>query len=1038
MHLRTSRTLALGLLALFAPAAVSAAVDPLFGSENTIGSLSRASNVAAGPLDGVAGSDVFADAESTGELVVALQQLGGTWSLADLPAPGAASRATELADLDGDGDLDLVYTDFSQGKLFWRANDLSNSGTFLAPVQVASYAGAQGTMAADIDGDTDLDLVLAGRVADAYEWLENVNGDGSSWSAHTIATSVNAAQAVWAADFDGDGDLDVAGGSSSASGTLTWYENASGDGSTWVGRVIASGRFNGVTAGDMDLDGDLDIVVQDTASGGRLVWFENGGDLTTWTAHVIGMGTGSDKGVQAMDLDFDGDLDVVGARIGFWFENPDDTAAGWPPHRYSTDTDIVDTGVEDIDEDGDLDIVAARLDAGTIAWWSNLTCSPADADADGDGVRDACDVCPGSDDKVDSDHDTVPDGCDVCPAGDDRVDNDGNTVPDACEGGASISISNFTANEGNSGTTAFTFTVTVTGTVPSFTVGYATQDQTASTADADYVAGSGTLTFAGSDGETQTITVQVNGDVKVESFETFLVQLDTPSNPAVTVAEAVGRGTIANDDITALSIDDPSVAEGDGGTSLLVFTVTSTAEVDGGFTIDYYTQDDTASIADGDYVSMTGTVAFTGAAGEQRTISIPVTGDTKVEADERVTCQLRNPSLVAVTVPDGTGHGTLLNDDTAALTTSTVSQAEGDSGTSIFTFTVTLDADVAGGVTVPYATADGTASAAGGDYVSASGSLSFAGTAGETRTLDVTVEGDSLVEADESFTVGLGMPSNPSVTASGGTGTILNDDSATIAIDDVSKPEGNAGTTDFVFTVTLAGDVAGGFTVPFSTTDGTAKTADADYAAATGTLTFAGTAGETRTIAVAVAGDTLVEDDETFTVTLGMPSDGNVTASDDSGLGTIHNDDSATIAIDDVAQVEGDAGTTDFVFTVTLAGDVAGGFTVPLRLGRWHRQDHGCGLCGGFGHADLRRHERRDSGDHGRRRWRHVGRGRRDLHRHPGHALQRERHGERRQRARNDPQRRQRHDRRRRRRAGRGQRRHDRLRLHRHAGRRRG
>ena len=207
--------------------------------------------------------------------------------------------------------------------------------------------------------------------------------------------------------------------------------------------------------------------------------------------------------------------------------------------------------------------------------------------------------------------------------------------------------------------------------------------------------------------------------------------------------------------------------------------------------------------------------------------------------------------------------------------------------------------EVAGGFTVPYGTIDGTAKTADADYAAATGTLTFAGTAGETQTITVAVAGDTLVEDDETFTVTLGMPSKANVTASddSGLGTIRNDDSATIAIDDVSKPEGNAGTTDFVFTVTLTGDVAGGFTVPYGSVDGTAETTDADYAAATGTLTFAGTNGETRTIAVAVAGDTVVESNETFTVDLGAPSLAAVTASDGSGLGTIQNDDESPLLV---------------------------------------------------------------------------------------------------------------------------------------------
>ncbi len=259
-----------------------------------------------------------------------------------------------------------------------------------------------------------------------------------------------------------------------------------------------------------------------------------------------------------------------------------------------------------------------------------------------------------------------------------------------------------------------------------------------------------------------------------------------------------------------------------------------------------------------------------------------------------------------------------------------MTQAEGNSGTTNFVFTVSLTGVVQGGFTVPFNTADGTATQPG-DYASNSGTLSFTGSASETKTITVAVVGDTVLEPNETFTVGLGTPSNAAVTVSdnSGLGTITNDDSASIAINDVTQAEGNSGTTNFVFTVSLTGAVQGGFTVPFSTANGTA-TQPGDYASNSGTLSFTGSASETKTITVAVVGDTVLEPNETFTVGLGTPSNAAVTVSDNSGLGTITNDDSASIAINDVTQAEGNSGTTNFVFTVSLTGAVQGGFTVPF------------------------------------------------------------------------------------------------------------
>ncbi|MEO1086965.1 MAG: VCBS repeat-containing protein [Acidobacteriota bacterium] len=400
--------------------------DAPFGGEQVIQVVAGVNNIAAGPLDPVDGADVFTGVGSSQTLSVALQDAGGTWTLQNL-TPGSPMRSVEIGDLDGDGDNDLVYGDFNGDAVYWRENDLDTTGAFLPRATVASSIGrVQGLDIADIDGDGALDVVVAGRNADGYFWIENVNGDAGTWTRRTIATSVNAAQVVVAADIDGDGDLDVAGGSSSGSGRLAWFENVNGDGSSWLDRTLVSGRIQAVEAGDLDLDGDIDLLVQETVVD-DILWFENtAGDGTAWTQRMISSFPAARNGLQARDLDFDGDLDVVGDPNGDWWENID-RATSWTRRSYSGATDVTDIAVVDVDVDGDLDIVAARSTAGQASWWANLTCSPGDADDDADGVRNGCDVCDGFDDRLDADGDLVPDGCDACPGFDDRVDldNDG-------------------------------------------------------------------------------------------------------------------------------------------------------------------------------------------------------------------------------------------------------------------------------------------------------------------------------------------------------------------------------------------------------------------------------------------------------------------------------------------------------------------------------------------------------------------------------------------------------------------------------------
>ena len=494
---------------------------------------------------------------------------------------------------------------------------------------------------------------------------------------------------------------------------------------------------------------------------------------------------------------------------------------------------------------------------------------------------------------------------------------------------ASLSINDVSMAEGNSGTTNFVFTVSLAGAVQDgFTLPYSTANGTA-TQPSDYTSTSGTLTFTSAASQTKTITVSVVGDTVPEPNETFTVNLGAPSNGAIAIADGSGLGTIVNDDVAMLSINDVSLAEGNSGTTNFVFSVTLGGAVAGGFTLPYSTSDGTAS-QPGDYTPASGTLTFAGSAGEVKQITVPVKGDTIMEPNETFTVNLGTPSSALASISDGTGLGTINNDDAASLAISDVTLAEGNSGTTAFVFNVTLTGAVQGGFTLPNSTANGTATSPS-DYANTSSTLTFTGSAGEVRTVSVAVVGDTVLEPNETFALNIGAPSNAAVTVSDGLGlgTITNDDAASLAVSDVTLLEGNSGTTSFVFNVTLTGAVQGGFNLPYSTANGTASS-PSDYASTTGSLAFAGSAGEVKTVSVAVVGETTVEANEAFALNIGVPSNATITVSDGSGLGTINNDDSASIAINNISLAEGNTGTTNFTFNVTLTGAVQGGFTIPF------------------------------------------------------------------------------------------------------------
>jgi hypothetical protein len=367
----------------------------------------------------------------------------------------------------------------------------------------------------------------------------------------------------------------------------------------------------------------------------------------------------------------------------------------------------------------------------------------------------------------------------------------------------------------------------------------------------------------------------------------------SPIVPPATATFAVAPGIGAVD------------SEGNSSLKLNFFTVTRSGDTSGAMSVDYAVTGSGANPTDAADFGGTlpsGTVSF--AAGQtSRNVDASNTGDRLVELDETFTVTLTNPTA-GTAIATATASGTIQNDDTATVSVvSNGNVTEGNSGTKTIGFTVKLD-EVAAlppftptidrDLTVNVSTLNGTASA-GSDFAAALNQPVTIPAGQTSATFTVTINGDTGVEADENFSVVLSAPTAAGRSVTIGTGSatasILNDDSSVaITATSADKPEGNSGNTAFTFTVTRAGDTSAAGTVDFAV-NGTAING-VDFQGGSlpgGTVSFA--AAETsRIVTVGVNGDTAVESDEAFTVTLSNPS-GNATIGTASAIGTIRNDD---------------------------------------------------------------------------------------------------------------------------------------------------
>jgi len=482
-----------------------------------------------------------------------------------------------------------------------------------------------------------------------------------------------------------------------------------------------------------------------------------------------------------------------------------------------------------------------------------------------------------------------------------------------------LSVADVSVTEGNSGTSLATFTVTLSQATTA-TVGFDvfTSNNTAA-AGSDYVALSSTgQTFA--PGQTsKTFSVTINGDTVVEPNETYFFNVSNVSGATVSRGQAVG--TIVNDDVAALptlTVADVTVTEGNSGTSLATFTVSLSALSSSNVSFDVATADGTAS-AGSDYVALALAGQSIPAGSASKSFNVTINGDTLVEPNETFTFNVTNPS--GATLARGQATGTINNDDVAqpALSINDVSVTEGNSGTKLATFTVSLSAASSSAVSFNIGTADISATAPG-DYVA----LALAGQAipaGSTsKTFSVTINGDTVVEPDETFAVNLSAPSGATIADGQGIGTIINDDQFTsnnpgISVNDVSAVEGNNGNPSATFTISLTTPNTVPVTFDVATSDGTAF-AGSDYVANAASLSIP--AGQTSaSFTVSLSPDSAVEPNETFTVNLSNVV--NAAIADAQGLGTIVNDDNATLSVAPVSITEGNSGVTTASFQVTLS-----------------------------------------------------------------------------------------------------------------------
>ena len=369
----------------------------------------------------------------------------------------------------------------------------------------------------------------------------------------------------------------------------------------------------------------------------------------------------------------------------------------------------------------------------------------------------------------------------------------------------------------------------------------------------------------------------------------------------------------------SIAVAPASVSE-DGATNL-VYTVTRSLNLSSPRVLNNTTGGTATSGTD--YTGGVATVSIPAGA-TTATITINPTADAGFEADETVILTVAAGSGYTVGAP-ASATGTILNDDVLSASITVAPASVSEDGAANLVYTVTLSQAPLVAIAVNF-TVTGTATS-GTDYAAVTSPVTIAAGA-TTGTVTVNPAADATIETNETVILTLNAGTGYTVGApASATGTILNDDLPTLTINDVTVNEGNAGTTNFTFTVSLSAPAGpGGVTFDIATANGTAS-AGVDYVANSLTGQTIPAGNSTYSFTVLVNGDTLSEPNKTFFVNVTNVT--NAVVGDAQGVGTITNDDPApSLSINDVTVTEGNAGTVNAVFTVTLSA--ASGQTVTV------------------------------------------------------------------------------------------------------------
>jgi len=321
----------------------------------------NAQGIVSGDINDDGRMDIVAATYNSGNQIHILENDGSVDNPWESHLVGTANgyvNGLELADFDGDGDLDILSCDWGGGLLLWN-NTNKTTMAFTGPYSIGGSRYIANIAINDLDNDGDMDIISTFYSDTIMVW-ENPGSPFTTWNGWIANVTDTATRSIIPTDLDNDNKTDLVVGHTWRQGKVTiWKYDTTPWGEWSYYTVFDDDRIENIAVADLDDDGYNDIIAPEHSDNGYVhIWKNNGNPFDDpWSMVTIGSTGFKTDGILVADFDDDGTLDILtgdySTSLNLWRSTGDPFSDSWTPTEYNTDigAGVVTMALSDINDD---------------------------------------------------------------------------------------------------------------------------------------------------------------------------------------------------------------------------------------------------------------------------------------------------------------------------------------------------------------------------------------------------------------------------------------------------------------------------------------------------------------------------------------------------------------------------------------------------------------------------------------------------------------------------------------------------------------